>query len=402
MRKAKWCVSAFGVVLTLAASTPTPTSAADWIVNGTTLTGTEALATTAAVDEASTLKFAGVTVVCEGTTLNAASPKIEATSKGSSSSLEFSHCKADSPCTISSESIATNPVTLEATTEGTLAVVATFKPTTGTVFADLDFSGSECSLEGIWSITGQAKVLAPTGQDEHTIQLVNSITTEGSRELRVEGVGASLSGSALLKLANSKPWSLASPKEKEGPGGGWMVGGKNLSGSKALATTARVDEEIVAKAAAATIECNGETLNAVAPELQVPNKGSAESIEFTGCSLVEGGACSIASTQRTAPVVVEATLEGPLAMVATFKPRTGTQFASVTFEGTECAEAGDILPIYGQAKILAPTGQDERTFQLITAIVKESSKELLVGTAAASLRGSVLRGTAHGERWSLL
>jgi len=185
---------------------------------------------------------------------------------------------------------------------------------------------------------------------------------------------------------------------------GWMVAGTNITAATPLATTAKTDENAVLKSAAGTIECSGETLNGVSPQIEpgTTGMGSATKLEFTGCVLLNGGACSIKSTIPTTPILVEATLEGALAVVATFKPKTGTQFASVTFEGVECAESGDVDPINGQAKILAPTGQDERTLQLIKAITTEASKELIFGSAAASLTGSALLKLASGKPWSYL
>jgi len=208
MSKVKLIIAVCLGVLAISALTSASASAAGWMVGGTNLTGTEKLATTAAVDEKGVLTGGGVTITCEGKTLNGAAPQIEATNKGSATDLEFTGCKAAAPCSIESEKVKTEPVTVEATLEGTLAVVATFKPKSGTVFTVLHFLGAECALEGEQPVKGQAKVLAPTGQDERTLQLINAISSESSGELKIGSAGASLSGSALLKLENGKPWSF--------------------------------------------------------------------------------------------------------------------------------------------------------------------------------------------------
>jgi hypothetical protein len=181
---------------------------------------------------------------------------------------------------------------------------------------------------------------------------------------------------------------------------GWMVNGTMLSGSAALATTARVDEKGVLTGAGFKIICEGKTLSGIAPEISAPNTGMAQSLEFTECAGEEP--CTLASTTiKTFPIGVEATLEGALAVVATFKPLTGTVFSTIKFEGTECGLAGE-TPIKGTVKVLAPTGQDERTLQLITSIATEASKELLVGSGAASLKGSILLQLANHQLWSFL
>jgi len=197
-------VLAFSALASASASAATP----GWMVGGTLLSGSEKLATTAAVDEKGVLKGAGVTITCEGKTLNGLEPKIESTNKGSATTLEFTVCSAAAPCKVSPETIKTEPVSVEATLEGALAVLATFSPKTGTLFSTVTFSGSECALEGAQPITGHAKVLAPTGQDERTLQLIKAITTEATNELKIGNGAASLTGAALLKLASGKTWSF--------------------------------------------------------------------------------------------------------------------------------------------------------------------------------------------------
>jgi len=200
---AAWvAVLACGAVVSASASATTPS----WMVNGKNLTTTKALATSAVVDESAVLEASGVTVTCTG--LNGVAPTLEPGNMASATKLEFTGCTASSPCSISKNTISTVPLLAEATLEGSLAVVATFKPQTGTLFTTIEFLGSQCALEGNQPVTGKAKVLAPTGQDERTLQLINAITVPTSKELFVGSAGAKLSGSALLKLQSSEPWSF--------------------------------------------------------------------------------------------------------------------------------------------------------------------------------------------------
>jgi len=210
MSKVRQVIMVCAGVLALSAMASASASAATagWMVNGTMLTGSAALATTAAVDQEGVLKGGGVTVTCKGSTLNGVAPEIKVPNKGSAGDLEFTECSAASPCEVTPPTVKTQTVLVEATLEGVLAVVATFKPETGTIFATLKFSGSGCALSGTTPIKGQAKVLAPTGQDERTLQLINAITTEASGELLLGSSGASLTGSALLRLASGQSWSF--------------------------------------------------------------------------------------------------------------------------------------------------------------------------------------------------
>jgi hypothetical protein len=197
-------------VLALSALASATASAvtAGWMVNGTLLTGSAALATTAAVDENGVLEGGGVKITCKGKTLNGAAPKIEAPSMGAASDLEFTECKAEEPCKITTSTIKTLPLLVEATLEGVLAVVATFKPQTGTIFTTLKFEGESCGLSGTTPIKGTAQVLAPTGQDERTLQLINATTSAASNTLFLGSSPASLAGSALLQLASGQSWSF--------------------------------------------------------------------------------------------------------------------------------------------------------------------------------------------------
>jgi hypothetical protein len=197
-------------VLVLSALTSTLASAATagWMVNGTMLTGSAAVATVAAVDQVGVLEGGGVTITCTGKTLNSITPEIKSPTKAAANTVEFTGCKAAEPCTLAAEKINTDPVLEEATLEGVLALIGTLKPEVGTVFTTIKFSGAECGLSGTTPIKGEVKVLEPTGQDERTLQLSNLITTAASGVLELGSSAASLSGSALFELAHGELWSF--------------------------------------------------------------------------------------------------------------------------------------------------------------------------------------------------
>jgi len=219
MSKAKLVVASFFAVLAFSALVSSTASAqtAGWLVNGTLLTGTQtaALATTAPVDEFGILTFGSgegeVAITCSSPTLGGVSPQIEASNKGSATSLVFNECKSTSTgtCSLTSgTSIGTLPITTEVTLDGALAVQGTFTPKTGKTFATIKLEGSNCAESGKIGIKGTAPWLAPTGQDERTLQLLSVNITKTQNVLEVGDAAASLKGSILLKLASSLRWSF--------------------------------------------------------------------------------------------------------------------------------------------------------------------------------------------------
>ncbi len=216
MSKAKVIVAVFISVLALSALASSTASAetSGWLVKGTLLTGTQtqALATTAAVDEVGVLEFSGITITCSATALNGTSPQLEAPNKGSATSLIFKTCVATGEnCTLSSamkETIGTLPISTEVTLDGRLAVSGAFKPTTGNVFATLKFEGSLCAETAKLPVKGRVAWLAPTGRSERTLQLLSVNVAKSPVELELGNAPASLRGSILIKLSNSLPWSF--------------------------------------------------------------------------------------------------------------------------------------------------------------------------------------------------
>jgi hypothetical protein len=182
------------------------------MVNGTMLSGSEPLATTAAVDEEFAFTISTTEVKCTGSTFNGVAPQIEAPNKGSARGLEATGCKtsATSPCTLTGGNaggvIGILPVTSEVTLEGTAAVVGTIKPQ-GAIFNTIAFTGGGCALSGKQSVTGKVIAEGPTSQGERTLQSASAVTTAASGDLKIGSTSASLSGSVLFQLASSKVWS---------------------------------------------------------------------------------------------------------------------------------------------------------------------------------------------------
>jgi hypothetical protein len=208
MSRMKLIMSAFVAVLAFSAlvSGSAPAATAGWMVNGKLLSGTAALATTAKVDEKAKLVADGVEIECTGETLNSVAPQIASPTSTSATSLIFTGCRsATSTCTLGSATIGTVPVIAETTLDGALGITATFSPKTKTTFATFEYVGASCALEGIQFVTGKMVMLDPTGQDEAASQLIKATSAS---TLKVGGSSATITGSALLKLATGEPWSF--------------------------------------------------------------------------------------------------------------------------------------------------------------------------------------------------
>jgi len=192
-------------------------ASAGWLVNGTPLTGSQALSTQAAVTEESTLLVPtlNLQIKCNGKFLDGTSPQISGTNKGFASALTFLGCSTVTPTSCELEkqpaSIATNPI-LATVTKGTgESVKATFTPETGTSFTNINFAKTnECAFKGVEPVTGSLVAGAPTGQLSLLAQpLVGLGSTEGNNSLQIAGDKSFLDGGrALLTLANDAKWSF--------------------------------------------------------------------------------------------------------------------------------------------------------------------------------------------------
>ncbi len=174
---------------------------ANWFVEGTQLTGTQALATTAAVDESFKLKAAGVTITCTGKNFEGVSPQIEAPESATATSLVFKECASSEACTVT-KTIGTVPVRASVTEGASPAVKAVFSPKTKTIFATIKYNGAECPLLGVQPVTGKATALLPTGEEDNVLQEVAPNIAEASGELKLGSSAAELKGAALLELAS--------------------------------------------------------------------------------------------------------------------------------------------------------------------------------------------------------
>jgi hypothetical protein len=185
---------------------------------------------------------------------------------------------------------------------------------------------------------------------------------------------------------------------------GWMVGGTNL----ATGTSEAISEATKKVSATYKLEFGGtgfecEVLKVEGGFITGPSKNGAKSLHFSGCNTKTANCKLSNSTLSTLPVLSEATLDPPnaLAAVIVFKPETaGGPILTFKFEGEKCAIAGT-KAIAGTQAMLAPTGADENTEQVLTAIELVAG-ELKAGSANAKLTGSAGLTLASKKTWSFL
>ena len=183
---------------------------------------------------------------------------------------------------------------------------------------------------------------------------------------------------------------------------GWMVGGTNLATgtSEAISeTTKRVGGNYKLTSTVFELEC--ETLKVEGGFITGPSKNGAKSLHFTGCKAITANCTLNPTTLSTTPLLSEATLDPPnaLAAVIVFKPENGA-IVTFKFEGAKCSLAGT-RAITGSQAMLAPTGADEQTEQVLTAIELVAG-ELKLGSAVAKLTGSAGLTLASKKTWSFL
>jgi hypothetical protein len=209
MHKARTIAMVFGAALALGAAGASSAAASGWMVGGTQLKSSAALAPTAAVTEDPQFSAAGITVTCSNIVSHSEGETHETIETEEWIILihtEWLECSASSECSLKSPTIGSVPLSGVPVTEGSLGFKTTLAPKTGSIFATVKFEGSNCAIAGLTPITGKETVIAPRGQMEATLQEVKANNVEG--ELKVGSAAATLKGAALLKLASGKPWSF--------------------------------------------------------------------------------------------------------------------------------------------------------------------------------------------------
>ncbi len=210
-------VSCVALLLTVLASTA-DSAEASWFVGGTQLTGTAALATTAAVEDSVVLSIPAIHIVvsCEGSTLGAEKPEIVSTNTLKAKSVIFKECWTSEPatrCALENQpiNIPTEPIrgVMSLGLTKTTADQMVLSPQTKKILATIPFAtGNTCALEGEEPLAGNVTVRAPTGQSEETLQAIKGLGSMENNSLEIAGIKTFVEACPVLKLASGSKWGF--------------------------------------------------------------------------------------------------------------------------------------------------------------------------------------------------
>ncbi len=174
-------------------------------------------------------------------------------------------------------------------------------------------------------------------------------------------------------------------------GGEWDVNGEPLHGTAALANAALVLKPGVLKidnASPVEIECLAHEILINEGVLISPDGILAKSITFHECSVILGNPTCIlgSSLITTVPIHGLAHLDegGRLNTLILILPETKTTFATIKFEGENCALLG-VQPVTGGVHLLIDEGYLPKELHLVLAVTLKGG--LKVGSSEALLTG---------------
>ena len=183
----------------------------------------------------------------------------------------------------------------------------------------------------------------------------------------------------------------------------WYVKGAPLTGSTALAESAKVEESITLtmysgeiKITCTSLAVSEGTKNLA--DLVAPNTLTTYGLRLGGCSLAGPAGCKVSKTIETEPLVATF-VTGTAPSDSVELKSKGNVFMEIEYEGVNCP-GGDV-PYAGKFTLLAPKGQEELAEQTLPG---QGSKESPVGMKSAGqpvyLGGKFKLKLASGFAWS--
>jgi hypothetical protein len=189
---------------------------AEWLINGTPLTGSAALSTQALVDADSTLLVPTLklSIQCSGRSLDLLSPQISG-DKWLAKGVTFLACIALEPqhCELiesNNTPISTEAILVLASLGRSRTVNVRVTPEKSRI-GSINFSEENlCAFNSQEPITGEFVTNFPTGQLSLSAQALTGLgSTEGNNSLRIDGDPAFIDGGwDLLTLASGSKWSF--------------------------------------------------------------------------------------------------------------------------------------------------------------------------------------------------
>jgi hypothetical protein len=187
---------------------------------------------------------------------------------------------------------------------------------------------------------------------------------------------------------------------------GWHVNGTELTGtqSAALATSAVTDKPAVLNVPALPLKitCTG-PLEGVSPKITAPNTGSATTLKFTTCSVVEPTTCKLSAPEiKTEEVTATvSTATSPVDHIL-FKATTAKHFTEFVLEGTSCSISGK-KAVTGTVVLKSATGQTESAIQPLEGLgsLEQGTDSLQTANDPSYIEGGeALLKLESGSKWS--
>jgi hypothetical protein len=191
----------------------------------------------------------------------------------------------------------------------------------------------------------------------------------------------------------------------------WYVGGTKLATTAAVASKLHIDRLLGFRVpfTARTVTCTGNatTLLEIAGAIIIaethPLLGSIvlAALIVEHCTVVGGGKCSIAKEKITTEPLVGQISNGPgKEDRLIFTPKTGKLIATISFEGSECALAGE-QPLEGSFTMKLPTGEEEDTDQALEGLSTTENNSLELAKSKTYVEGGDIQlELASTSKWS--
>jgi hypothetical protein len=187
---------------------------------------------------------------------------------------------------------------------------------------------------------------------------------------------------------------------------GWHVNGTELTGtqSAALSTTAVNDNPAVLNVPALPLKitCKG-SLTGVSPVITAPNSGSATSLTFHECSVVEPTTCALSAPEiKTEAVTATVSTATGTADHILFKATSASKFTEFELTGSSCSISGK-KAVKGTVVLKAATGQTESATQALEGLgsLEQGTDSLTTANDASYIEGGkALLKLESGAKWS--
>lgn len=181
----------------------------------------------------------------------------------------------------------------------------------------------------------------------------------------------------------------------------WYVGGKALTGSTKLATTAKVEEAITFSAPSLGLKIACTSVNLVSPEITAPGSLKAEEETYLGgCKAPEGPkGCTVVQERGEPFAGLAGTAVLGTAPEDTLELKSPEASAFIVFELAECGSLDGQTAFTGKVPFSMSTGQTESVEQTLVGPGTKSTSLKYEGNVVY-VTGKFKLKLASGSKWS--